>query len=518
MKKHYGEIVTKKQKNFVNKSPICFLIVALSVMATSQLFLQSYHSPIGQAQDIHDVAVTFVLVSQDSAVKGETVSINVTVENQGDFTETFDVTVYADSLLVDLPQTVSDMPPSSSLVLLFTWNTSTVSEGIYTIKATASAVPFEIDHSDNTYTNGKIAVKITAVIGTSEFHQSTNLPFQQKTFHAQGWHWVFYSDYRNMVYVTSEDGRTWSTPIVVREAMYGYLFSIWFDETYVHYAFRDHTRGILYRRGLLDTNGTIAWETEHLVVEGVLWAPTICVDSNGHPWISYRTNYVGIPTDTKPYVIKATTTSGSSWDTPKQLSALDKLWWTTVVPLTNGKAYVLYSYPEGPIYGNLWNGASWLATEEIATLAGSATQSYGVFSSVAYVDDVYLVFLQNFTRNIVCLNRTYGVGWGGEVILATFEPDEIIYPEPPGPRPTISIDSVRGHVCVRWIYDKLYQIRYNAVFEAWEAVETPFGTTFSSPNPCSLSSYYQEWDSKIGSVWIESNFAPHEVTYAFEDF
>ena len=489
----------------------------LIVVVVSQLVLKLDYSTTAQAQDIHDVAITMVTVSQNSVVQGETVYINVTVENQGDFTETFNVTVYADSLIVDLPQTVSDILPSTSMVLLFTWNTSTVSEGIYTIKATASTVPFEIDTADNTYINGNVTVKLTALVGTSEFYQSTNLPFQQKAFYALGQHWLFYSDYRNMVYVTSEDGRTWSTPTVVREAIYGHLFSIWFDGAYVHYAYRDHTKGILYRRGLPDTTGAITWEAEHLVVEGIFWTPTICIDSNGYPWISYRTNYIGIPNDTKPYVIKATATDGSSWDTPKQLSALDKLWWTMVIPLTAGKVYVLYSYPKGSIYGNLWSGTSWLATEEIATPVGSATKSYGVFSSVAYGDDIYLVYLQNFTRNIIYLNRTYGVGWSEEVILATFEPDEIIYPEPPGPRPTITIDPTNGDIYVRWISDKLYQIRYDALFKTWEATETPFGTIFNSPDPRSLKSHYQKWDSKIGSVWIEGLTTPYEVTYAFQD-
>lgn len=510
-------MTTKKQKNSVNKLLIYFLLVLLTVVVVSQLVLKLNYSLTTQAQDIHDVAITMVTVSQNSVVQGETVYINVTAENQGDFTETFNVTVYADSAMVDLPQTVSDLPPNASIMLFFTWNTSTVSEGIYTIKATASTVPFEMDITDNTYTNGNVAVKITVVAGLSDFYQSTNLPFQQKAFYALGRHWVFYSDYKNMVYVTSEYGKNWSTPTVVREAMYGFLFSIWFDGTYVHYAYRDHTQGILYRRGLPDTNGTITWETEHLVVEGVFWAPTICVDSNGYPWIGYRTNYVGVPADTKPYVIKSTATNGSSWDAPIQLSELDELWWTMVTPLTAGKVYVLYSYPEGPIYGNLWNGTSWLAIEETATAINSTIRSYGVFSSVAYGDDVYLVYLQNFTRNIIFINRTYGVGWGEELILATFEPDEIVYPEPPSPRPTISIDPAKGDIYVRWIEDVLYQVRYDAVFGAWEAIETPFGTIFNSPDPRSLSSYYQKWDSKIGSAWVEGTTAPYEVTYAFED-
>lgn len=84
--------------------------------------------------------------------------------------------------------------------------------------------------------------------------------FQRKAFYALRLHWVFYTNYTHMVYITSSDGTSWEKHIVVREAMYGYQFSVWFDETYVHYALKDYTMGIWYRRGLINHDGTISWE------------------------------------------------------------------------------------------------------------------------------------------------------------------------------------------------------------------------------------------------------------------
>jgi len=471
------------------------------------------YAPIEIAQDVHDVAIKSVIVSKNSAVRGECVYIYVIVENQGDYVETFNVSVYANTAPVNFPQTVNNLPAKASQNLTFTWDTKNAGEGSYRIKAEASIVPSEVDILDNTLIDGIVNVKLASTIGTSGFYLTTNIPFQRKAFHAAGLHWIFYSDYQNMVYKTSSDGINWSSATTVRPALYGYLFSIWFDGTYVHYAYRDY-EGILYRRGQISGSGSITWEAERLVAAGNLWAPNICIDSNGFPWISYRTNIADTQIDMKPYIVKASTVNGSSWDTPKQLSTLDELWWITPLPLTSGKVYVLYSYPKGPIYGNLWNGNTWLATPETATPTGATTEDYGSFSAVARGDNVYLVYLQNFTRNILTLNRTNGV-WGQETILVTFDPEEIIYPEPPNPLPTISIDPSKGNLYVRWIRLKLYQIRYDATLKEWGVIETPFGTIFNSPDPRSLSSYYQVWESIVGSTWTEGIDSPYNVTYAY---
>ncbi len=465
------------------------------------------------AQDVHDVAVTAVSVSSNTAVRGELVYIYVTAENQGDYVETFNVTAYVGAWPVSVPQPISSLPPEESRNLTFTWDTESAGEGYWEVKATASTVVGEVDLGDNTFLDGSVYVRFTVEIGSSDFYTSTNLPFQRKSFHAGGLHWVFYSDHANMVYQTSVDGITWSSPTAVREVLYGYLFSIWFDGTIVHYAYRDVT-GILYRRGSV-SGATITWEPEHAVVTGNLWVPNICIATDGIPWITYRTNNIDTPLDTKPYIVKATTSEGSSWGTPKQLSTQNQLWWIEPVPLSQGKVYVLYSYPKGQIYGNLWSGSSWLTTPENVTSVGSATRSFGSFSSVAKGNNIYIVYVHNFTRNIVTLNRTTS-GWGTETTLVRFDPDVIIYPEPPDPTPTITVDTSKGDLYVRWAGQKVYQIKYDATFKEWDTAIAPFGLNFNSPDPRSLTSYYQVWDSLVASTWVEGTGTPYSVTYAFQ--
>ena len=490
---------------------LILLVVLLAAAVNLYAFLKNGRLPASVAQSVHDVAVNAVSVSKNNVVCGELVYIYVTAENQGDFAETFNVTAFAGSKPVSMPQTISNLPAGSSQNLTFTWVTETATEGYHQIEATASMIQGETDISDNTFTDGNVDVRFTATIGSSDFYISTNLPFQRKSFHTAGTHWVFYSDYTNMVYKTSADGITWTAPTVVREALYGYLFSIWFDGTYIHYAYRDAT-GILYRRGSVN-GATITWEPEHTVLTGNLWVPNICVDTNGFPWISYRTNNIGTPADTKPYIVKASTSDGSNWDTPKQLSTLDRLWWSVPVPLTSGKVYVLYSYPEGPIYGDLWNDSSWLTTPETATPLGSATRRFGSFASVARGENIYVVYVHNFTSDIVAINRSSS-GWSPETIIAPYDPDVIIYPEPPDPAPTITVDPSKGDLYVRWIRQKVYQIKYDGTLKEWDTPTMPFGTIFSSPDPRSLTSFYQVWDSLVGSTWNEGLWAPYSVMYA----
>ena len=471
------------------------------------------YSLTAEAQNVHDVAVTAVSVSENTAVRGELVYIYVTVENQGNYAETFNVTAYAGAWPVSVPQMIGNLPSGESQNLAFTWDTESSAEGYHRIKATASAVLGEIDTGDNTFLDGSVYVRFTAEIGSSDFYISTNLPFQRKSFHTGGLHWVFYSDHANMVYRTSTDGIVWSSPTVVREALYGYLFSTWFDGTYVHYAYRD-IAGILYRQGSIN-GATITWGPEYTVVTGNFWIPNICVDTQGIPWISYRTNNISTPLDTKPYIVKATTSGGSSWGTPRQLSTQNQLWWIEPVPLSQAKVYVLYSYPQGQIYGNLWSGTSWLTTPENVTSTDSVTRSFGSFASVAKGNNIYVVYIHKFTRNIMTLNRTTS-GWGTETTLVRFDPDEIIYPEPPDPAPTITVDQSKGDLYVRWIRQKVYQLKYDGNLKEWDTAITPFGPTFNSPDPRSLTSYYQVWDSFVASTWAEGTEPPYSVTYAFQ--
>lgn len=106
---------------------------------------------------IHDVAVVDVAVSPTVVAAGETVLIEVTVENQGIFTETFDVAIYYDDIIIET-STVTNLAASASFRLFFYWDTSGIAGIVYQIKAVASAVPHEMDIENNVFIDGTVTV------------------------------------------------------------------------------------------------------------------------------------------------------------------------------------------------------------------------------------------------------------------------------------------------------------------------------------------------------------------------
>ena len=106
-------------------------------------------SGYGYFKAAHDVAVTAVNVSPLTVLPGDIVYINVTVQNKGGYTEIFNVTVYANSAVVGF-QTVS-LDATLSAILHFSWNTSGLGKGDYTISASASIVSGEVYTADNSF-------------------------------------------------------------------------------------------------------------------------------------------------------------------------------------------------------------------------------------------------------------------------------------------------------------------------------------------------------------------------------
>jgi ABC-type transport system substrate-binding protein len=104
-----------------------------------------------------DVAVLNVTPHKTSLEYGETVSIEVLVENQGDTSETLEVGLYANTTLAET-KTVYSLLPNASKSLAFEWNTTGFELGNYTVKAIAETLLDETDTSDNVYIDGTITI------------------------------------------------------------------------------------------------------------------------------------------------------------------------------------------------------------------------------------------------------------------------------------------------------------------------------------------------------------------------
>ena len=109
---------------------------------------------------VSDIAIANLASSKTVVGQGYSVFINVTIANQGDYPETFNVTAYTNSTSIST-QTIT-LTSGNSTTITFTWNTAGYAKGKYTISAIAEPVPGETNTSDNSLTSGWV---IVAMVG-----------------------------------------------------------------------------------------------------------------------------------------------------------------------------------------------------------------------------------------------------------------------------------------------------------------------------------------------------------------
>ncbi len=97
----------------------------------------------------HDIAVS--RITPASGVTGTTIPITITVTNRQSSTESFNIALSntTSSLLIG-SAAVTALAPFSSTNVTISWNTTALTSGVYTLKATAAAVAGETSLADNT--------------------------------------------------------------------------------------------------------------------------------------------------------------------------------------------------------------------------------------------------------------------------------------------------------------------------------------------------------------------------------
>jgi hypothetical protein len=357
-------------------------------------------------------------------------------------------------------------------------------------------------------------------VGTSTSAYATLSPFQRKSFYANGLFWVFYSDGTNMVANYSSDGSTWykcpQNPI--RAAAYGY-FSVWFDGTYLHYAYAIGG-SIYYRRGTPNSNGTITWSADEQTVStqyNKAYHPFVSVDSNGYVWIGYRdqtgSNYY-------PYVIKSGNNDGT-WGTtpsgfPYKLSTTSSTSWkVSVVPLTSGKMLAIYAYVN-TVRARRWDGSAW--GSEVATTSAIYAGSY--HSAVAQGDDVHLVFLKSTGYDIIYTKYSYSTNsFGTETTLQAGASITST--------PVISIDANTNDLYVfaattttgtpsGWTANHIYYKKYTASTGQWgNWTDWIDETSEVLTSADQLTCFYKAYGNYIGLVYMTKTASPYNVKFAF---
>jgi hypothetical protein len=113
----------------------------------------------------HDIVLVNMTPSKTAVGQGFQISINVTVENQGFYMETFNVTAYIDLAppigdeITLRKQTTTNLPIGETRTVQFQWDTTGLAKGNYTISAIADIID-DIDATDNTYIDGTVVITI----------------------------------------------------------------------------------------------------------------------------------------------------------------------------------------------------------------------------------------------------------------------------------------------------------------------------------------------------------------------
>ena len=115
------------------------------------------YGPISVVQGVHDIAVIEVRSASQNVYEGETLNVYVTVANRGNYTETFNVTVYLDDFPIGL-RTVTNLAGGCTKELTFTWNTEGAGSKTYMVKASAGPVTGETRLADNSLSDGNVTI------------------------------------------------------------------------------------------------------------------------------------------------------------------------------------------------------------------------------------------------------------------------------------------------------------------------------------------------------------------------
>lgn len=112
----------------------------------------------------HDVAITNLTPSKTVVGQGLNVKIYLNILNRGNFTETFNVTVYASTTIIGTLVNMT-LAGGNSTTITFIWNTTGFEKyKNYTISAYAHLVQGEMDLTDNTFIDGTVIISIVGDI------------------------------------------------------------------------------------------------------------------------------------------------------------------------------------------------------------------------------------------------------------------------------------------------------------------------------------------------------------------
>jgi len=114
--------------------------------------------PLMKPIAVRDIALIDMAPSKTVIGQGYSASIRITVKNQGSYTETFGISFYADTTLIQT-KTVT-LQSLATINVTINWTTTGWNKGTYTLNAYIQPLQGEVDQSDNTIVDGKVTVTV----------------------------------------------------------------------------------------------------------------------------------------------------------------------------------------------------------------------------------------------------------------------------------------------------------------------------------------------------------------------
>jgi hypothetical protein len=363
-----------------------------------------------------------------------------------------------------------------------------------------------------------------STVCTSTATGAVRLNYQDKSFYADGLFCVFYSDGTNMGYRTSSSGTgSWSSETTIRACTQGYYFSIYFDGTYVYYAYSPDTANtaLYYRVGEPTSGGTITWlaaeQTAVAAGGGVIdYAyPTVTVDSNGYVWISYQycsgSSYA--------YVTKCgVTVSGGSgaWSStaagfPYEISATaESGYYLRAVPLsTSGAVVVIYGGGTGnSLWIDQYTGSSWDSV--VSTVHSCEAEYWSAVADGANVDIVYMTG-SSFEFQYVEYMSSSNTLSSETTVESGFSTGAYA--------PAITLDPNTHNLYVFWegypTSADVYYAEYVYASSSWTGTTTWIAESTALTSDITLSSFYETYSGYIGLEYQTATSSPYNVRFAF---
>jgi hypothetical protein len=141
-----------------------------------------YSSPIVVLAKIRDIGINSISLSRDWAFPGMIINITVSVENFGEFNESFILKIYRNETLIVTRQ-VSELPAKTQLTIAFLWNTSGLTPcNSFVIKAETSLIQYEYNITNNMLIDGTVKIRVLGDVNGDGKTEAKDIALVAKAF------------------------------------------------------------------------------------------------------------------------------------------------------------------------------------------------------------------------------------------------------------------------------------------------------------------------------------------------